>query len=185
MRAGAFEAYLREHAEPFASSGALCRGLGVVPGAGGVPAAVQTLVAAGFLVHDEGLYWTAVPNAALFLRMCRDGAAELRRAIARMCDTAAAAGDTRPPPKRARTVAALAAADRAGALLGVPARAVRHGAVAMRTSFLGVPFHLADLLGRGDVVATTVAGHTHYTIPQGTERRDRRRRRTGLFALPK
>lgn len=147
---------------------------------------MHALVAAGFLVHDEGLYWTAVPNAALFLRMCRDGAAELRRAIARMCDTAAAAGDAgaRPPHKRARTVAALASADRAGTLLGVPAGAVSHEAVAMRTSFLGVPFHLADLLGRGDVVATTVAGHTYYTLPQGSERRDRRRRRTGLFALP-
>lgn len=185
---------MREHAEPFASSATLCRGLGVPPGSDsnsseGVPAPVHTLVAAGFLVRDEGLYWTAVPNAALFLRMCRDGAAELRRALARMCDadaeSAEGAGEgARPRRKRARTVAALAAADRAGALLGVPAAAVCHERVALRTSFLGVPFHLADLLGRGDVVATTGPGGTLYTLPRGTERRDRRRRRTGLFALP-
>ena len=77
------------------------------------------LVSAGLLIQNDGLLWFTIPNVSHFIQMCREGAEEVRRIIARISDADTGEGGRR---KRARrTVESIATAERSAAFMGVPA----------------------------------------------------------------
>ena len=141
---------------------------------------VLVLVSAGFFIQNDGLLWFTIPNVAYFRKMCREGAEEVRRIIANMSDADASGCRKR---KRNRRVDEIAEAERAAAFMGIPASNLTDGSVSMHSSFLGLQFHLDDMIGREEVLVSEIRGQKYYSLQHGSERRDRRRKRPGRFVV--